>query len=68
MPFFIRQAGRHVSGPFDTGSIKEWIRDGRVSAEMEFSHDRREWTPGPEVSKLFPAAPKRAAPRRRPRR
>ena len=45
MPYYIRQAGKHVSGPFDTVAVGEWLREGRVTAEMELSRDRRSWTP-----------------------
>ncbi len=65
MPFFIRQAGRHVSGPFDTAAVRDWIREGRVTDEMELSEDRTVWHPSGAVPRLTGPAKRRTRRRRR---
>jgi hypothetical protein len=52
VPYYIRQAGRHVSGPFDTVAVREWLKDGRVTDEMELSTDRVTWAPSSRIPKL----------------
>ncbi len=45
MRYYIRHR-RDVQGPFEEDSIKEWIAEGRVRKEMEFSEDGETWTAG----------------------
>ncbi len=62
MPFYIRQCGRHVSGPFDTGDIREWVKEGRINEDFELSQDRTSWQAPSETPRV--GSPKRTSRRR----
>ena len=64
--YYIRQLGKHVSGPHDLAEIKAWVKAGKVRQEMEFSTDGKDWMLGLEMAELFPMKPSR--PRRPVRR
>jgi hypothetical protein len=66
MRYYIRQLQDHISGPYEVTTIREWIKEGKVRAEMEFSVDRSEWIWGIELVDLFP--PRRVPARNRKRR
>lgn len=61
MRYYIRQQKKFVSGPHRIEDIRQWIREGKVREEMEFSSDGRDWMLGIEMVELFPPE----APRRR---
>ena len=51
--YYIRQHGRVVSGPHEMENIRQWITEGKVRTEMEFSKDGKRWRPGIAMSELF---------------
>ena len=67
MRYYIRQHRKHVSGPFAIEAIRQWVKEGKVREEMEFSEDREDWMFGIEMLDLF-GSRKPRTPRRRKRR
>jgi hypothetical protein len=67
MRYYIRQHRKFVSGPHRIEDIREWVREGKVREEMEFSEDGVEWMLGLEMVDLFPEDRTRHEGRRRPR-
>jgi hypothetical protein len=70
MRYYIRQHRRHVSGPHEIEAIRQWVKEGKVRSEMEFSVDGKEWMLGIEMVELFgrPAPRAPSTRRRRSRR
>ena len=66
--YYIRQHERIVSGPHESENIRQWIAEGKVRSEMEFSEDGKRWQPGSAMPELFPPDIKRRRRRRRWRR
>ena len=66
--YYIRQHRRTVSGPHELANIRQWIAEGMVRSEMEFSEDGKRWRPGTAMPKLFPTDIKRRRRRRKWRR
>lgn len=66
MRYYIRQQRKFVSGPHRIEDIRQWVREGKVREEMEFSPDGKDWMLGIEMVELFPpAAPDRRSSARR---
>lgn len=65
MRYYIRQHKKHVSGPHEIDHIRQWIREGKVRQEMEFSVDGVEWMFGIEMADLFPTKLRRKRKARR---
>lgn len=64
--YYIRQKKSYVSGPHEVEHIRQWIREGKVREEMEFSEDGEDWMWGIELIDLFPPEKRaRRAARRR---
>ena len=53
MRYYIRQQKKYVSGPHDEEHIRQWVREGKVREEMEFSEDGVEWMLGLEMYEFF---------------
>ncbi len=68
MHYYIRQQRKHVSGPHDLKAIRQWVKEGKVRQEMEFSEDGEAWMLGLEMIELFSPRRARATTRRRRRR
>jgi hypothetical protein len=70
MHYYIRQQRKHISGPHELDAIREWVKQGKVRPEMEFSEDGTTWMLGIEMYELFGdvADPRRGTRRERPRR
>ena len=65
MRYYIRQQKKYVSGPHDMADIRQWIKEGKVRDEMEFSEDGIEWLWGIEIPEMFPQRRRRVRRRRR---
>ncbi len=65
MSYYIRQHNNHVSGPHTVDDIRQWIKEGKVRENMEFSPDGHEWMWGVEFVELFPPAIRKRRARRR---
>lgn len=68
MHYYIRQQRKHVSGPHQLDAIKQWVKEGKVREEMEFSEDGDEWMLGIEMIELFARRRARPTSRRQRRR
>ena len=68
--YYVRQHRKHVSGPYALKDLKDWVGEGHIREDMEFSTDGEEWMLGFEMIELFGDRRARAEPRprRRPRR
>ncbi len=66
MRYYIRQLKKHISGPHELAHIRQWVGEGKVREDMEFSEDGIEWMLGLEMIEVFP--PRAPRPKRRRRR
>jgi hypothetical protein len=66
--YYIRQLKKHVSGPHALELVRQWVREGKVREDMEFSEDGVTWMLGIEMFELFPVRAPRSKPLRRHRR
>ncbi len=65
MEYYIRQHKKRGSGRHDVSNFRQWIREEKVWAEVEFSVDGHEWLWGIEMLGFLPPERRRRHPKRR---